>query len=172
MGADPRATDQQGRAPADELGEGGLDFHQHTIARWLEGERLPTSRRRLPAAAAADDVRTAWLLRRGSNPNAADGRGRTALHNARSPWIIAAALARRADPNAVDREGRTPLHVACEGLGREIQLLMANGADPSIRDHAGRRPVDGLRAQSYEDDFYDGFRLEGHREELIRLLTR
>jgi hypothetical protein len=47
--------------------------------------------------------------------------------------------------------------VACQGLSRtHITLLLDNGADPRLRDRAGRLPVDGLRAQDYSDEFYDG----------------
>lgn len=40
-------------------------------------------------------------------------------------------------------QGKTPLHVAAQ-MGNEsaTRVLLANGADPGVRDHAGRRPVD------------------------------
>ncbi len=51
--------------------------------------------------------------------------------------------------NAQDDKGRTILHLACEReswdeAGPNYELLLARGADPSIRDHSGKRPVDRL----------------------------
>ena len=51
-------------------------------------------------------------------------------------------------------------------------MLLAYGADPLVRDRKGRLPIDGLREQSYADDFYDGHRLESGRERLIAELEK
>lgn len=55
-------------------------------------------------------------------------------------------LALGIDINAQDDTGQTILHLAAKGLEldhpADIELLLARGADRSIRDHAGKRAVD------------------------------
>lgn len=47
------------------------------------------------------------------------------------------------DINAVDDWGRTPLHLSAQNDWVEItQLLLDKGADPQIRDHRNRRPLE------------------------------
>ena len=47
------------------------------------------------------------------------------------------------DINAVDDWGRTPLHLSAQNDWVEItQLLLDEGADPQIRDHRNRRPLE------------------------------
>ncbi len=42
-----------------------------------------------------------------------------------------------------DNEGNTPLHLAAErGHGRTVRLLLDNGANATIRNNAGERPLD------------------------------
>eukprot|EP00127_Corallochytrium_limacisporum_P005238 Clim_evm55s201 gene=Clim_evmTU55s201 len=63
-------------------------------------------------------------------------------------------LDKGADVNAAGTsDGETPLHLACaRNHPRMIQTLLRAGADPSVRDAAGRTPLDvtleGLRDQS------------------------
>jgi uncharacterized protein len=97
-------------------------------------------------------------LKAGGDVHAADKNGVTALHHAvrfRLPRAVAALIEQGADVNrACRRNGSTPLHRAVIQTGapgtagksaeaREIvKLLLAAGADPSIANKAGKRPVD------------------------------
>lgn len=58
--------------------------------------------------------------------------------------VLEALLANGAMIDAVEtRTGRTPLHVACQyGHPDAVRLLLAAGADRSIRDYAGSTPHD------------------------------
>ena len=172
LGADPQRPDGQGRAPADHLAASRSPFtnHKDTIAAWLAG--APLGLRTEQPLYTASPAEAAYRLRHGADPDARDRRGNTALHRTDSAAIVAALLARGADPNLANRRGETPLHLACRGLGMEITLLMNSGADPTLQDAKGRLPVDGLHAQSYEDDFHDGGRLEGARQHFIARLSR
>lgn len=98
------------------------------------------------------------LLAAGADIHAADKNGVTALHHAvrfRSPTAVATLIERGADVNqACRRNGSTPLHRATTQTGapgtagraaaaREIiELLLAAGADPTIKNKSGKRPAD------------------------------
>src|SRR5688572_29991883 len=116
-------------------------------------ERNPNSadqRRRLMA-----------LLKAGADIHATDKNGVTALHHAvrfRSPVAVRTLIEHGANVNQVCRKsGSTPLHRAVATTGapgtagkREealeiIRLLIAAGADPSIRNKAGRKAVDYVK---------------------------
>jgi len=57
--------------------------------------------------------------------------------------LIIDALKYYSDINAVDDWGRTPLHLSAQNDWVEItQLLLDEGADPQIRDHRNRRPLE------------------------------
>jgi uncharacterized protein len=97
-------------------------------------------------------------LKRGADIHAADKNGVTALHHAvrfRSPMAVKTLIEHGANVNqACRRNGSTPLHRAVTQTGapgtagkaqatREIiRLLIAAGADPSIVNRSGKRPVD------------------------------
>ncbi|MDQ8023352.1 MAG: ankyrin repeat domain-containing protein [Moraxellaceae bacterium] len=90
------------------------------------------------------------LLARGANANYRNEKGLTALHMAlhkpslrvHGP-VIQALLAAGADANAVDGEGQRPLQRALvHALPGIVQLLIDGGADPFVRDRAGRMPSD------------------------------
>ena len=57
---------------------------------------------------------------------------------------ISCLLENGADPNIIDDQERTPMHIiAQKGVGQnQVQLLMAHGGDLSIRDAAGKTPLD------------------------------
>jgi tankyrase len=97
-------------------------------------------------------------LASGANIHAADKNGVTALHHAvrfRSAAAVKTLIEHGADVNrACRRSGSTPLHRAVTSTGAPstagkqaeardiIELLLAAGADPSIRNKAGKTPGD------------------------------
>src|SRR5688500_276838 len=103
-------------------------------------------------------TRLAALLDSGVDVHASDKNGVTALHHAvrfRSPAAVRVLIERGANVNqACRRSGSTPLHRAVTqtgapgtaGRGKEaikiIRLLLAAGADPSIKNKTGRKPAD------------------------------
>jgi len=98
------------------------------------------------------------LLKEGADVHTTDKNGLTALHHAvrfRSPAAVEVLLSHGADVNqACRRSGSTPLHRAVTQTGapgtagksaeaREIvRLLLDAGADPSVKNKAGRTPTD------------------------------
>ncbi|MBT4864534.1 MAG: ankyrin repeat domain-containing protein [Planctomycetaceae bacterium] len=98
------------------------------------------------------------LLDAGADIHAADKNGVTALHHAvrfRSPTAVATLLGRGANANQTcKRSGSTPLHRAVTQTGAPgtagrtsearqiVELLLANGADPSIKNKPGKTPAD------------------------------
>ena len=106
-----------------------------------------------PAGAARDEIDVPisdlvgasaceWLIAAGANPDARDALGRTPLHlaaPARRLHAVVALVEGGANVDALDRLGRTPLMTA---LGASvhtelIEVLLAAGADPDIRDVHG-----------------------------------
>ncbi|RYG26484.1 hypothetical protein EON82_03115 [bacterium] len=87
------------------------------------------------------------LLDAGADPNMPSDRG-TPLHEAvegdwGSPTSVRVLLEAGADPNAADREGRTPLMIAADkGEVECIRLLLAGGADRTLRDHRHKAAID------------------------------
>jgi tankyrase len=103
------------------------------------------------------------LLKRGADIHETDKNGVTPLHHAvrfRSPAAVKTLLERGANVNQVcRRSGSTPLHRAVTQTGAPgtagkhraaleiIQLLLAAGADPSIRNKLGKKPADYVMDQ-------------------------
>lgn len=101
------------------------------------------------------------LLKAGADIHEIDKNGVTPLHFAvrfRSPAAVATLLEHGANVNQTcKRSGATPLHRAVTWTGapqtagkrdeqREIiELLLRFGADPAIRNKAGKRPADYVR---------------------------
>ena len=101
------------------------------------------------------------LLKAGADIQETDKNGVTPLHFAvrfRSPAAVEALLCHGANANQTcKRSGSTPLHRAVTSTGapstagklkevkRIIELLRKFGADPSIRNKIGKRPVDYVR---------------------------
>lgn len=100
-------------------------------------------------------------LQQGANLHETDKNGVTPLHHAvrfRSPEAVKALLEHGANVNqACRRNGSTPLHRAVTQTGapgtagknqaaREIvAALLAAGADPSLRNRLGKRPIDYVK---------------------------
>ena len=62
-------------------------------------------------------------------------------------------IGRGAQVNIQEREGRnTPLHFAARGKDRElVEMLLAKGADPTVKNKAGLTPLDeALKAGNTE----------------------
>lgn len=104
------------------------------------------------------------LLAAGKDINAADKNGVTALHHAvrfRSPTAVQTLIEHGANVNqACKRSGSTPLHRAVTTTGAPgtagkqteamaiIRLLLAAGADPTLTNKVGRKPVDYTRDET------------------------
>jgi tankyrase len=98
------------------------------------------------------------LLESGADIHAADKNGVTALHHAvrfRNPSAVRTLIEHGADVNrACRKSGSTPLHRAVTSTGAPgtsgkqaeaieiVALLLAAGADPSLRNKLGKTPVD------------------------------
>jgi tankyrase len=97
----------------------------------------------------------------GADIHATDKNGVTALHHAvrfRSPTAVKTLIERGASVNQVcRRNGSTPLHRAVTQTGAPgtagradaakeiIEILLAAGADPSIANKLGKRPIDYVK---------------------------
>jgi uncharacterized protein len=108
-----------------------------------------------------------YLLKCGVAVNETDKNGVTPLHRAvrfRSPAAVKELITQGADVNAVDsRTKSTPLHRAVTSTGApatagktdsaiEIaKLLLANGADPRIRNKNGKTPIDYVTNAEMKD---------------------
>jgi hypothetical protein len=102
------------------------------------------------------------LLARGANPNSTDKHGRTPLHLAVANGhllCVQALLEGGANPNLKHVEGNTPLHTIVltdnqkphrqrEAIAR---LLLVHGADLTIRNGDGKRPLDIALARNRTD---------------------
>jgi hypothetical protein len=86
------------------------------------------------------------LLRHGANASATDINGRTPLHFSSRGWghnTVSPVLLRFGSfLSAKDLYGHTPLHTAAIQANIEgVKLLLANGADVTIRDKRGMTPL-------------------------------
>ncbi len=83
--------------------------------------------------------------------------------------IVHAFLARGADANHVDRAGGTPLHwAAARGLTDIVELILAHGGNPLVRDNDGEMPRDIARDRNRDDIFDLLERAAGERGEVWR----
>lgn len=84
-------------------------------------------------------------LSKGGDPNVRNERGVPLLGAAAKyqwPQIVRLLLENSADPNARDIQGQTPLHLAAPWSLDSLKLLVAAGADTSVRDKQGIRAAD------------------------------
>ncbi len=104
----------------------------------------------LMVAAVNGNLKTAEvLLAKGANPIARDSSyGAAPIHFASWPGhaeVVKLLVSKGVDINLInDHEGETPLHHAAYGesdTGELIEFLLANGANPSIRDKQGKTPL-------------------------------
>lgn len=97
------------------------------------------------------------LLEQGGNPNGADGMGWRPLHHAllagsQALDVIRVLLERGAEIDAVDSLQRTALHrAAIFGHADAAQLLLAEGANPTLRDKWGNTPADRAAQAGYDE---------------------
>jgi tankyrase len=101
------------------------------------------------------------LLKAGADIQQTDKNGVTPLHHAvrfRSPAAVEVLLQAGANPNQLcKRSGSTALHRAVTSTGAPstagknaqarqiIEILLRHGADPSIKNKNGKRPIDYVR---------------------------
>jgi uncharacterized protein len=101
------------------------------------------------------------LLKAGADVHATDKNGVTALHHAvrfRSPTAVTTLIEHGANVNqACRRNGSTPLHRAAtqtgapgtagkrQAAGEIIRILLAAGADPTIKNKLGKTPADYVK---------------------------
>ncbi|KAK2829397.1 hypothetical protein Q7C36_017387 [Tachysurus vachellii] len=108
--------------------------------------------KRLREAANGNDIDTVRrLLQDGTDPCAADDKGRTALHFSScngNESIVQLLLSHGADPNQRDSLGNTPLHLAaCTNHVPVITTLLRGGARVDALDRAGRTPLHLARSK-------------------------
>ncbi|MGZ5871321.1 MAG: ankyrin repeat domain-containing protein [Bradyrhizobium sp.] len=122
-GADEQAPDQTGKTPIVYAAAGArLDVVKRLLARKMDiNARYPNDLTLLMWAAGADEK----------------------VPEAQAIEVVAYLLDAGAHIDARDDRGRTALMIAAEGGRAEVaNLLLARGADPALRDKAGKRAAD------------------------------
>uniref|UniRef100_UPI00398F0B2C ankyrin repeat domain-containing protein 54 isoform X2 n=1 Tax=Pristiophorus japonicus TaxID=55135 RepID=UPI00398F0B2C len=116
------------------------------------GRARRATQKRLREAANANEVEiVSQLLEGGTDPCAADDKGRTALHFAScngNSSVVQLLLDHGADPNQRDGLGNTALHLAaCTNHVPVITTLLRGGARVDALDRAGRTPLHLARSK-------------------------
>jgi uncharacterized protein len=91
-----------------------------------------------------------------ADPNIVDNKGNTPLYyalrfsNGTHLMELSRLLSGGANPNIQNLDGKTPLMLACEldGGNEVIVALLNAGADPGLRDHAGKTAMDYTKRES------------------------
>jgi ankyrin repeat protein len=99
------------------------------------------------------------LIRAGGDVNIVGSQdGQSALHNAALGSQLRIAeflLDNGADINLTSKDGQTPLHLATYNPGVlgnfVVSLLLERGADTTLKDHGGNRPIDSAIAAKNEE---------------------
>lgn len=83
------------------------------------------------------------LLDNGANPNTKDADWYLLHYAAQEAEVTRILLDKGANPNVIDKtHGQSPLHVsATKGCKPAVELLVARGADPNLKDYDGRTPL-------------------------------
>ena len=111
-------------------------------------------------------------LKRGVDVHECDKNGVTPLHHAvrfRSPVAVKTLIEYGADVNcACRRNGSTPLHRAVTQTGAPgtagkaqrakeiVEILLAAGADPTIKNRSGKQPLDYVKEESIKSMLSSG----------------
>ncbi|KAJ5586944.1 uncharacterized protein N7459_002709 [Penicillium hispanicum] len=128
------------------------DFRKHRNS-WLHGEWYCGQNFHEGESHDCEDL-VKCLLDRGSDIEAQNSLGRTALHIAafqRCVNTVELLLKRGANPNAKDAFDQTPLHMAGGWNSKSVSLLLQYGADPNFKDCNADAPLHlAIRTGSYD----------------------
>lgn len=108
------------------------------------------------AAYSGNVEEVAEILKTKPDPDARDSSGGTALHAAmfqKNIKIVEMLIDYGLDVNAIGpKNGYTPLHDAVWGNNPEAaKLLLAKGADPTIKNKEGQTPLEKAQSEGKED---------------------
>jgi uncharacterized protein len=164
-GADVKLTGRSGLSPVAAAAYSGTDAIVEALLAHGADERSADATGKTPIVYAAARGRldiVQRLLARNIDVNARYGNDLTLLMWAAGPdekipetaaiRVVAYLLDAGANIDDRDARGRTALMIAAEGGHAEIaNLLLARGADPSLKDRAGRRAADLTLLSSLRD---------------------
>ena len=147
FGLDPLQRGRDNVTVLDIAAQGGLD--QRTLSllidKWLKVTDVDASGKKPIHYASVKSIPA--LVAAGSDIDAADAEGRTALHYAARDGqnaVVVELLNHGASVYAQDNRGRTPLHLAAmsDNANSVIDVLLAAGAPRTMRDNDGKTARD------------------------------